>query len=144
MSPWESVAGDGVSLSFSLDDVVRQGGTRSGKIVFSGSGGLGFIRQALDMSKITPSASYQSTGWIRTSDNTECSTGYIICAWNTLAVAGSHMMPLTTAVNQFQQISTLCTWSQSQYDAGGLYIYVGFLCGSSGEGWVDTVDFVAL
>ncbi|KAH6997388.1 hypothetical protein EDB80DRAFT_727748 [Ilyonectria destructans] len=143
-SPWETTGGTGVGISFSLDDVIRQGGARSGKLVFSGSAGLGYLRQALDMSKITPGASYQATGWIRTSDSTECSNGYMICAWNTLVVANAKMIPLDTAVNQFQQISTPCTWSQSQYDAGGLYIYVGFLCGGSGEGWVDTVDLVAL
>lgn len=113
---------------------------------FSTAGGsTSYITQAF-LTPLKAGVGYLTSVWIRPGD--VCPLAVLSCAYGNaglfagrrnLVVAATATQPGT--INQWQEISYTCTYTQSQIDQGGLALNIGFMCISGSEAWIDSVQF---
>jgi hypothetical protein len=89
---------------------------------------------------------YSASAWVRPGNG--CTLAVLGCAYGNaglfagrrnLVVAAMGTQPGT--INQWQEISHTCTYTQAQIDQGGLALNLGFMCNTGSEAWIDSVTF---
>ncbi|KAF5268009.1 hypothetical protein FOXYS1_1104 [Fusarium oxysporum] len=141
-APWQLV-NDG---TLALDATIKHDGRSSARMSFSTAGGsTSYISQAYS-SPAQAGVGYPASAWVRPGPG--CTIAVLGCAYGnaglfsgrrTLVVTATTTQPGT--INQWQEISYTCTYTQSQIDQGGLALNIGFMCISGSEAWIDSVTF---
>ncbi|KAF4949168.1 hypothetical protein FGADI_9084 [Fusarium gaditjirri] len=142
--PWSVTQPNLVSQS--LDNNIKHDGRGSARMSFSTAGGsTNYISQSLS-SPAQAGVGYSASAWVRPGPG--CIVAVLGCAYGnsglfagrqTLAVMATTTQPGT--INQWQEISYTCTYTQAQIDQGGLALNIGFMCISGSEAWIDSVTF---
>ncbi|EXL75481.1 hypothetical protein FOPG_09646 [Fusarium oxysporum f. sp. conglutinans race 2 54008] len=142
--PWSVTQPNLVSLS--LDNNIKHDGRSSARMSFSTAGGsTSYISQAYS-SPAQAGVGYPASAWVRPGPG--CTIAVLGCAYGnaglfagrrTIVVTATSTQPGT--IDQWQEISYTCTYTQSQIDQGGLALNIGFMCISGSEAWIDSVTF---
>ncbi|CZR32810.1 uncharacterized protein FPRO_01943 [Fusarium proliferatum ET1] len=142
--PWSVTQPHLVSLS--LDSNIKHDGRSSARMSFSAAGGsTSYITQAFSSPPKT-GVGYLASAWIRPGDG--CTLAVLGCVYGNAGLfAGRRNLVVTATatqpgtINQWQEISYKCTYTQNQIDQGGLALNIGFMCITGSEAWVDSVQF---
>ncbi|ENH64030.1 hypothetical protein FOC1_g10002633 [Fusarium oxysporum f. sp. cubense race 1] len=142
--PWSVTQPNLVSLS--LDNNIKHDGRSSARMSFSTAGGsTSYISQAYS-SPAQAGVGYPASAWVRPGPG--CTIAVLGCAYGnaglfagrrTIVVTATSTQPGT--IDQWQEVSYTCTYTQSQIDQGGLALNIGFMCISGSEAWIDSVTF---
>ncbi|KAF5585590.1 hypothetical protein FPCIR_8303 [Fusarium pseudocircinatum] len=123
-------------------DVKHDG--RNSALIAKGLGSrllIDYIRQPLQGS-IIAGVTYTMSAWVNA--NALCPAVALICSYQENSWTDATPIDLTSSVDQWQYVSSTCTYTQEQIDSGGLYFMIGATCASyPGQVYVDTVDFSA-
>ncbi|KAF5984646.1 hypothetical protein FCOIX_2535 [Fusarium coicis] len=123
LEPWTVTQPNLVSLS--LDTNIKHDGRSSARMNFSPAGG--------------------STTYITQMFSSPPKRGLdiqlprLFAGRRNIFVAAMGTQPGT--INQWQEISYVCTYTQAQIDQGGLALNIGFMCNAGSEAWIDSVTF---
>ncbi|KAF5561178.1 hypothetical protein FNAPI_3804 [Fusarium napiforme] len=144
LEPWTVTQPNLVSLS--LDTNIKHDGRSSALMSFSPAGGsTTYITQTFS-SPPQAGVGYPASAWVRPGDG--CTLVVLGCSYGNaglfagrrnLVVAAMGTQPGT--INQWQEISYTCTYTQAQIDQGGLALNIGFMCNAGSEAWIDSVNF---
>jgi len=108
----------------------------------SGSEDMMTINYPFSKGVIKADLEYSVSAWIR--PDAQCSTARIYCKYNDVnpirSLAG--FKDTTDSYEQWQEISTSCTYTQDQIDMGGLVLSISFWCYEWKQNLVDSVVFI--
>jgi hypothetical protein len=108
----------------------------------SGSDLMMTINYPFSKGVIKAGLEYSVSAWIH--PGAQCSTARISCKYNDVnPVNGMAGFKDTTDTHeQWQEISTSCTFTQDQIDMGGLVLAISFWCYEWNRNLVDSVVFI--
>jgi hypothetical protein len=83
---------------------------------------------------------YTMSAWVRASSG--CKKAYLMCTYESERPArGEQFTLVPEEINEWQQFSTTCTFIQEQFEAGDLFMLVGFDYQAGSNAYIDTVRF---
>ncbi|KAI1062797.1 hypothetical protein LB507_005585 [Fusarium sp. FIESC RH6] len=134
-APWTRASG---IITLSLSSTVKHDGRNSAELKYL-TGGQSAIRQQLG---VTPQAGvdYPLSAWFR--PGVGCSNALIYCTYGNGLTSSAQSLMVSALVNQWVELSHTCNYSQAQIDAGGLQLYVGFICPRDAIAWIDSITFL--
>ncbi|PNP79863.1 hypothetical protein FNYG_06560 [Fusarium nygamai] len=142
--PWSVTQPNLVSLA--LDSNIKHDGRSSARMSFSPAGGsITYIYQTFS-SPPQAGVGYPASAWVRPGDG--CTVAALSCTYGNAGLFAGRQFFVVAAVgtqpgtiNQWQEISYTCTYTQAQIDQGGLALNIGFMCNAGSEAWIDSVAF---
>jgi hypothetical protein len=136
LSPW-SIYVPNPPVTLSLDTSTSHDGQNSAHLSYAEQGGNG-LQQKLQ-GPIMADVTYAMSAWVRTSIG--CHQAHLECQFGGLYAEGQAFELDPDTVNDWQLVSTTCTFTPDQVDSGNLRMLVAFSCRMDSDAYVDTVSF---
>ncbi|RGP63731.1 hypothetical protein FSPOR_8337 [Fusarium sporotrichioides] len=136
MAPWRKT-NEGQTVASVVSDFSHDG-QNSVRMTWAAPA-ASYIAQDIQ-SPVTAGVAYTMSAWVNLSP--ACFNAILMCTYGVRSTAKSETFPISGSMaNQWIFISSTCTYTQDQIDAGSLVLQVGLTCVAGGYGYYDTVDF---